>query len=283
MVRALQAKAAVLVEALPYIQRFQGETFVIKYGGHAMVDAEAARSFARDVVTLRSVGIKPVVVHGGGPQIGRMLGRLGVESTFKHGHRVTDDETMEAVRMVLVGQVNPDIVTLINNAGGRAVGLSGADARLLRGRRVTVGGEDVGRVGVIERVDQDELGLLTHGGFIPVVAPVAVDADGGPLNVNADIAAGAIAGHLGARKLLLMTDIEGVRDGDGAVLPTVDRADVARLLADGVIQGGMIPKIDAALTALDAGVHAVNIVDGRVRHALLLALFTDRGIGTEVV
>jgi acetylglutamate kinase len=281
--KALQQKAAVLIEALPYIQNFAGETFVVKYGGHAMTNPEARVSFARDVVLLRSIGIKVVVVHGGGPQIKAMLDRLGVVSEFKGGMRVTDDATMEVVRMVLVGQVNQDIVALLNSAGGRAVGLSGTDANLLQARRIQVDGEDVGRVGAIHKVDDDEVGLLTQGGFIPVIAPVAVDGDGGALNINADLAAGAIATHLNARKFILMTDVAGVADGTGEVLRTIDRSLARRLVADGVIAGGMIPKLRAGLDALDAGVRKVHVVDGRVRHALLLELFTDRGVGTEVV
>jgi len=283
MVKPLQEKAAVLIEALPYMQRFQGSTFVVKYGGHAMVDPEAARSFSRDVVLLCSIGVNVIVVHGGGPQIETTLRRLGVESRFEDGMRVTDDETMDVVRMVLVGRVNQDIVSLINHAGGRAVGLSGADGNLLRGRRLKTGGEDIGRVGLIERVDEGEVRLLTGGGFIPVIAPVAIDADGGPLNVNADIAAAAIAAHLRARKLLLLTDVDGVRDAEGARVASLSRARARALIADGTIGGGMIPKIDCALDALEAGVRKVHIIDGRLRHALLLEIFTDHGIGSEVV
>jgi acetylglutamate kinase len=283
MVKALQDKAAVLIEALPYIQRFRGAVFVVKYGGHAMTDPDAARSFARDVVLLQSIGVLPVVVHGGGPQIEQVLAKLGIKSTFRGGMRVTDDETMDVVRMVLVGQVNQEIVSLVNQAGGRAVGLSGTDANLLIGKKMLVKGEDVGRVGTIERVDQEQIRLLTSGGFIPVIAPVAVDAEGRPLNVNADLAASAVAAELRARKLLLMTDVEGVRGADKQVLATLTRDDVTRLIASGVAEGGMIPKLECALSALESGVGKVHIVDGRVRHALLLEIFTDRGIGTEVV
>jgi len=279
----LQAKAAVLIEALPYIRRFAGEVLVVKYGGHAMTDPNAAKSFARDVVLLRSVGINVIVVHGGGPQIQAALDRLGIESTRKMGHRVTDAATMEVVRMVLVGQVAQDIVTRINQAGGRAVGLSGADGNLLRGRKLLVDGHDIGRVGEVVEVDETELRLLTDGGFIPVITPIAVDAAGEPLNVNADLGASAVAGHLKARKLLLMTDIEGVRGADGQVIGTLDRADVPRLIDAGVIVGGMIPKLHCATEALAAGVEKVHIVDGRVKHAVLLELFTDDGLGTEVV
>lgn len=279
----LQAKAAVLIEALPYIQRFAGEVLVVKYGGHAMTDPEAAKSFARDVVLLRSVGIKVVVVHGGGPQIQAALDRLGIVSTRQSGHRVTDGPTMEVVRMVLVGQVAQDIVTRINQAGGRAIGLSGADGNLLRGRKLIVDGHDIGRVGEVVEVDDTELRLLTDGGFIPVVTPVAVDEDGEPLNVNADLGASAVAGHLGARKLLLMTDIDGVRGADGRVIGTLDRHDVPHLIDEGVISGGMIPKLHCACQALEGGVEKVHIIDGRVQHAVLLELFTDDGLGTEVV
>lgn len=278
-----QQKAAVLVEALPYIQRFQGSVFVIKYGGHAMVDPEAARQFARDVVLLASIGVRPVVVHGGGPQIKATLADLGIESEFKAGMRVTDARTMDVVRMVLVGKVNQDIVSMINQAGGRAVGLSGADGNMLIGEKTTVGGEDVGRVGVIKQVDDGELRLLTGGGFIPVIAPVAVDAQGEPLNINADLAAGAVAAHLKCRKLLMMTDVDGVRGADGQVINHLARTEVERLIADGTANGGMIPKLSACLTALDGGVRKVHIVDGRVRHALLLEIFTDGGVGTEIV
>ncbi len=283
MIEALQAKAAVLIEALPYIQRFAGERLVVKYGGHAMTDPEAAKSFARDVVLLHQIGIRVIVVHGGGPQIQSVLDRLGIKSDFKAGMRVTDDTTMQVVRMVLVGQVNQEVVSAINMAGGRAVGLSGADGGMLKARRVTVSGEDVGRVGVVEKIDDTEIRLLAGGGFIPVIAPVGVDEDGKPLNVNADLVASAIAIYTDARKLLLMTDVDGVWGPDGEVASTVDRVTARKWIDDGVIKGGMIPKIRCALDALDDGVAKVHIVDGRVRHALLLELFTDRGVGTELV
>jgi len=282
-VTAEQAKAGVLVEALPYIQRFAGATFVVKYGGHAMTDAAAADSFARDVVLLASIGVRVVIVHGGGPQIQELLGKLGIESTFRAGQRVTDDATMEVVRMVLVGQVNQDVVSVINRAGGRAVGLSGADARLLRGRKHLVRGEDVGRVGEVHTVDVAHLTMLAESGVVPVIAPVAVDEDDRPLNVNADLAAGAVAAQLKAAKLLLMTDVAGVKDETGATLASLSREKARDLIARKVADGGMIPKLECALSALDAGVGKVHIVDGRMRHALLLEIFTDRGIGTEVV
>ncbi|MEE2787151.1 MAG: acetylglutamate kinase [Myxococcota bacterium] len=283
MLKALQDKATVLVEALPYIQRFSGEILVVKYGGHAMTNADAAASFAQDVVLLNSIGIKVVVVHGGGPQIQAALDALGIESTFRHGYRVTNADTMRVVRQVLVGQVNQDIVARINLEGGRAIGLSGADAGLLTGRKVTVDGEEVGRVGIIERVDTRVLhGLLDHD-LIPVIAPVAVDTDGEALNVNADLAAGVVASQLMARKLLLMTDVAGVLDAQGAVMSQLARDAIPGLLEHGTLTGGMIPKMKCASDALSGGVRKVHIVDGRLRHAMLLELFTDRGVGTEVI
>lgn len=281
-IERLQQKAATLVEALPYIQRFAGEVFVVKYGGHAMIDPEARRSFARDVTLLRAVGVNVIVVHGGGPQIKAMLARVGIESEFKAGMRVTDEDTMQVARMVLVGQVNPDIVSLINQAGGRAVGLSGADGQLLRAQRLEVDGQDIGRVGEITRVDDQELRLLTKGGFIPVVAPVGVDPEGNPLNINADLAAAAIAQHTLARKLILMTDVPGVKGPDGKVAQAVDAPTVRDWIDQGVVAGGMIPKLNCALDALDSGVHKVHVLDGRLQHALLLELFTDQGVGTLV-
>ena len=283
VLEALQAKADVLIEALPYIRRFSGETLVVKYGGHAMTNLDAALSFATDVTLLSSIGIKVVVVHGGGPQIQAMLDQVGKESTFKNGYRVTDDETMRLVRMVLVGQVNQDIVARINHVGGQAVGLSGADGRLLLGRKVTVGGADVGRVGVIEEVKVDHINRLTNDHFIPVIAPVAVDDDGQALNVNADLAASAVASHLAARKLLLMTDVAGVKGTDGEVISSIDRADIPQMIETGVLTGGMLPKMKCAVDAVTNGVRKVHIVDGRLRHAMLLELFTDQGAGTEVI
>jgi acetylglutamate kinase len=288
----LVAKAAVLHEALPYIRRFQGRTFVVKYGGHAMENEELKESFARDVCLLRYVGIRVVVVHGGGPQINRMLERVGIVSTFTAGLRITDDRTMEMVEMVLGGGVNQEIVGLICRHGGRAVGLSGMDDRFLIGRRlepVAAKNEagapilvDLGRVGEVVHVETGVLDQLAASGFIPVVAPIAVDERGISLNVNADTAAGAIGGALRATKLLLMTDVEGVKTKDGEVLSTLDAPDAERLIDDGVITGGMIPKVRCALEAVKSGVEQVHVVDGRRRHALLLELFTDRGIGTEI-
>ena len=288
----LVAKAAVLHEALPYIRRFQGRTFVVKYGGHAMENEELKESFARDVCLLRYVGIRVVVVHGGGPQINRMLERVGINSTFSGGLRVTDDRTMEMVEMVLAGGVNQEIVGLICRHGGRAVGLSGMDDRFLLARRLErVPSKDehgapilvdLGRVGEVAHVETGVIDQLASSGFIPVIAPIAVDGDGISLNVNADTAAGAIGGALRATKMLLMTDVDGVKTKDGEVLSSLDAPEAERLIQEGVITGGMIPKVRCALDAVQSGVEQVHVIDGRRRHALLLEIFTDRGIGTEI-
>lgn len=287
--RELIDKAHVLHEALPYIQRFQGATFVVKYGGHAMVDERLKSSFARDVALLRYVGIHPVVVHGGGPQIDQMLAKMGVVSERADGLRVTDERTMEVVEMVLAGTVNQEIVSLVCGHGGRAVGLSGKDDLFLKARRVesmkTQSGKvvDPGRVGQIERVDTDIVRQLVKGGFIPVIAPIAVDDAGCSLNVNADFVASHVAAALGAEKLVLLTDIEGVRGGGGELLSTLDAAAASRLIEEGAIKGGMIPKVRCALEALEGGVRKVHVVDGRLEHAILLEIFTDKGVGTEMV
>ncbi len=281
--KSIQDKAATLVEALPYLQRFSGEILVVKYGGHAMTNVESAQSFARDLVLLQSIGLKVIVVHGGGPQIQEMLTQLNIESRFFKGYRVTDAQTMRVVRMVLTGEVNQGIVSRINRHKGQSIGLSGSDAGLLKGRKVTVDGEDVGHVGVIESVNTDHLNYLLDGNLIPVIAPVAMAEDGSPLNVNADLAAGSIASQMGARKLLLMTDVDGVRDGNGDVISTLPRDRVESLIDDEVLTGGMLPKLKCACDALAQGVRKVHIVDGRVKHAILLELFTNQGIGTEVV
>jgi acetylglutamate kinase len=287
--KALIDKAAVLHEALPYIRRFHGEVFVIKYGGHAMVDPDLRDSFARDVVLMKYVGLNPVVVHGGGPQIDSMLQAFGVSSERVEGLRVTDEATMEIVEMVLGGKVNQEIVTLICTHGGRAVGLTGKDDGFMRADRVTEmrtrSGRlvDPGRVGRVRHVNPDVVRRLIDAGFIPVIAPVAVDADGRSLNVNADTVAGKVAEGLVARKLVLMTDTEGVRGADGEVASSLDAPEIARLEEAGVIEGGMIPKVRCALDAMAAGVRKAHIIDGRTQHAVLLELFTDRGIGTEIV
>jgi len=288
----LVGKAAVLHEALPYIRRFQGRTFVVKYGGHAMVDEELKESFARDVCLLRYVGIRVVVVHGGGPQINRMLERVGLPATFSGGLRVTDDATMEMVEMVLGGGVNQEIVGLICKHGGRAIGLSGRDDRFIAAKRLErVPGKDeqgspvlvdLGRVGDVVHVETGVLDQLTASGFIPVVAPIGVDPDGLSLNVNADTVAGAVGGALRATKLILMTDVEGVKTAKGDLLSSLDAPQAEQLIGEGVITGGMIPKVRCALDAVNAGVEQVHVIDGRRRHALLLELFTDRGVGTEI-
>ncbi len=288
----LVAKAAVLHEALPYIQRFQQQILVVKYGGHAMVDDELKASFARDVCLLRFVGIRVVVVHGGGPQIDTMLKRVGIKPVFSGGLRVTDEDTMDVVEMVLGGLVNKEIVALICKHGGRAVGLSGKDDRFLRARRAapvsnkTADGVeslvDLGRVGEIESVNPVLISDLMANGFIPVVAPIAVDRDGHALNVNADTAAGSIASAIKAAKLVLMTDVEGVKDNQGTLLSSLPAQTAEKLIEEGVINGGMVPKVRCALEAVNEGVKKVHIIDGRRRHALLLELFTDRGVGTEI-
>jgi acetylglutamate kinase len=284
----LIAKAATLLEALPYIRRFHGRTVVIKYGGHAMVDPELQQSFARDVVMMRYVGIEVVVVHGGGPQIDKELSVLGVVSERIDGLRVTDERTMEVVEMVLGGRVNHGIVALINRHGGRAVGLNGHDDRCVRAEKVremrTKAGRlvDPGRVGAVKEVRPQVIRALLAQGVIPVLAPVAVDDEGRSLNVNADTVAGAVARALDAEKLVLMTDIEGVKDGSGQLIPSLSASDIEALKQSGVIAGGMIPKVDCALDALRAGTSKVHIIDGRLQHAVLLEVFTDKGVGTEI-
>lgn len=288
----LLAKAETLVEALPYLQRYAGETFVIKYGGHAMGDAEAQRDFAEDVVLLKAVGINPVVVHGGGPQIGAMLKQLGIESTFVGGLRVTDAATAEVAEMVLAGKINKEIVSWIAALGGRAVGISGKDANLVLAEKVkrtepdpNSGIErhvDLGFVGEPVAVDPTILQNLTNDNFIPIVAPVALGADGATYNINADTMAGAIAGALGAKRFFLLTDVAGVLGKDGGLLTDLDRAAIDALKADATITGGMIPKVETCVAAVDAGVEAAVILDGRVPHAMLLEIFTARGAGTLI-
>jgi acetylglutamate kinase len=287
--RELIDKANVLHEALPYIRRFHGTTFVIKYGGHAMVEPHLRDGFARDIALMKYVGLNPVVVHGGGPQIDATLASMGVVSERIDGLRVTDDKTMDVVEMVLGGSVNQEIVSLICNHGGRAVGLSGKDDAFLQANKVaqmkTKKGAmvDPGRVGEIHEVRTGILEQLMKGGFVPVIAPVAVDAEGRSLNVNADFVASKVAAALKAEKLVLMTDIEGVRGEGGAIISSLDRAGVQRLVDEGVIAGGMIPKVRCALEALEGGVKKVHVIDGRMEHAALLEIFTDQGIGTEIV
>jgi acetylglutamate kinase len=281
-------KAAVLQEALPYIRRFHGRTFVIKYGGSAMIDAELQASFVRDVVLLKYVGIHVVVVHGGGPQIDAMLRDLGITPMKVEGLRVTDDRTMEVVEMVLGGRINKSIVSLLGRQGGRAVGLSGIDDGLLLAQKLPPvltksGAVDTGRVGDIIEVRPAVVSALIDAGFTPVIAPLAVDSEGRSLNVNADTAAGEIAAALKAEKFMLMTDTAGVCDRDGKLIQSLSASDIAKLREDETITGGMIPKVECALNALSGGVGKVHVIDGRVRHAILLEIFTDRGIGTEIV
>lgn len=267
-------KAAVLVEALPYIRRFFGKIIVIKYGGHAMSDAELRASFAVDVVLLKFVGVQPVIVHGGGPQIAETLERLGKQSMFVDGLRVTDDETMDVVEMVLGGKVNREIVELVQQAGGRAVGLTGSDGGMLRARQRD---PSLGRVGEVISVDPDSIRAVTQAGFIPVIAPVGADENGVTYNVNADEAAGAIAAALRAEKLMLLTDVEGVLDGAGQLIPHITLDEVGKLISEATIQGGMIPKVECCVDALRGGVARTHIVDGRIRHSILLEMFTDEG------
>ncbi|MDD3516808.1 MAG: acetylglutamate kinase [Chromatiales bacterium] len=284
--------ARVLIEALPYIQRFSGKTLVIKYGGNAMVDEHLKQGFARDIVLLKQVGINPVVVHGGGPQIGQLLARLGIETRFVDGLRVTDRETMDVVQMVLGGLVNKEIVNLINGFGGRAVGLTGKDGGLIRARRLTRTRQtpemnvpeiiDLGHVGEVAAIDPAVVNMLDSGDFIPVIAPIGVGDDGAAYNINADTVAGKLASVLGAEKLILLTNTTGVLDKAGGLLTGLSVGDVDGLIADGTIHGGMLPKIGCALDALRSGVKSAHIIDGRVEHAVLLELLTDRGIGTLI-
>jgi acetylglutamate kinase len=281
-------KAKVLHEALPYIRRFHGRTFVIKYGGSAMVEAGLQESFVRDVVLMKYVGINPIVVHGGGPQIDEMLRSLGIQPKKVEGLRVTDDRTMEVVEMVLGGRINKQIVSMIGRHGGRAVGLSGIDDGLLLAEKIAPvqtksGPVDTGRVGEVREVRPAVLSALINAGFIPVIAPLATDRDGNSLNVNADTAAGEIAAALKAEKFVLMTDTAGVCDRDGKLINSLTQADITRLRESGVISGGMIPKVECALSALAGGVGKVHVIDGRRKHAILLEIFTDSGVGTEIL
>lgn len=284
--------ATVLAEALPYIQRYQGKTLVIKYGGNAMVDETLKNSFARDVVLLKALGINPVVVHGGGPQISELLKKIGKESKFIDGMRVTDTETMDVVEMVLGGQVNKEIVSLINRQGGKAVGLSGKDGGLIRARKLLVENNDpllkrpeiidYGHVGTVDTIDPSIVKLLDSGSFIPVVAPVGVGKDGQTYNINADLVAGKLAITLGADKLFLLTNTPGVIDAEGELIADLDSARITALIKDGVIAGGMLPKVDCALDAVTGGVNSALIIDGRINHALMLEVFTDAGVGTQI-
>ena len=282
----------ILIESLPYLRQFHGETVVIKYGGHAMKDEALKASFARSVALLKLVGIHPVVVHGGGPQIGTMLEKLEIRSEFREGLRVTDDATMNVVEMVLVGSVNKDIVNQINQAGARAVGLSGKDGMLLRAEKkaMVVNREnlppeiiDLGNVGRVTRVETTLLHSLMQDGFVPVIAPVGVDGAGHTYNINADSVAGAVAGALRARRLILLTDVAGVLDREGRLIRSIRVRDAAGLFEDGTVSGGMIPKLNCCIEAIEQGVEKVMIVDGRVENSVLLELLTEQGVGTEIV
>ena len=282
-------KGQILGEALPYIRRFHGKTIVVKYGGNAMTDPKLQASFARDVVLLKLVGINPVVVHGGGPQIEQLLARLGKKGVFVQGMRVTDDETMDVVEMVLGGQVNKDVVTWINQAGGKAVGLTGQDGAFIRARKMMLSSAeqpnemlDIGQVGEIESIDPLVINVLEQGGFIPVVAPIGVGANGESYNINADLVAGKVANVLKAEKLIVLTNTPGVLDKSGKLLTGLTPKEVDALFADGTIHGGMLPKINSALDAARSGVKSVHIIDGRVEHALLLEILTDEGVGTLI-
>jgi len=282
--QTLVEKAKVLTEALPYMRRFLGRTIVIKYGGHAMTEAALRSSFAVDVVLLKFIGLRPVIVHGGGPQIGETLQRLGKASTFVDGLRVTDDDTMEVVEMVLGGKINREIVEMIQQGGGRGVGLTGSDGGLLRVRRKQIEGRDLGRVGEVTHVDARVLTAVSDAGFIPVVAPIGVDSLGVTHNVNADEAAGAIARALDAEKLMLLTDVAGVKDGRGELLSQLTVEEAHKYIAEGVINAGMIPKVECCISALEGGVTRTHIVDGRVLHAIPPEIFTDdSGVGTLIV
>ncbi len=281
--------ADVLNEALPYIQRFSGKTVVIKYGGNAMTEERLKYSFARNIVLMKHIGINPVIVHGGGPQIGALLTQLGVESQFINGMRVTDEKTMQVVEMVLGAQVNKSIVSLINQQGGHAVGLTGKDAGLIKARPLemtdtnTTNRINLGQVGEVKTVDAAILNTLYRDGFIPVIAPIGVGADGSSYNINADLVASKIAAVLKAEKLLLLTNTTGILDKAGDLLTGLSPQQVAKLIADGTIQGGMLPKVQCALDAVNEGVNSVQIIDGRVENAVLLELFTASGVGTQIL
>jgi acetylglutamate kinase len=284
--------AAVLTEALPYIQRFHGKTIVVKYGGNAMIDEDLKNSFARDIVLMKLVGMNPIVVHGGGPQIGSLLEKLGIQSHFVNGMRVTDTETMDVVEMVLGGLVNKQIVSLLNKNGGKAIGITGKDGDFIHCRKLTISRQtpemqapeiiDIGQVGEVISVNPAVINMMLSSDFIPVIAPIGTDANGGTYNINADIVAGKVAALLNAEKLILLTNITGVKNNDGNVVPTLTLDAVNNMIADGTIHGGMLPKIACALDAMSAGVNSVQIIDGRVPHATLLEIFTDKGIGTQI-
>jgi len=285
--------AHVLIESLPYIQKFKGKTVIIKYGGNAMIDENLKACFARDIVLMKLVGINPVVIHGGGPQIGNLLERLNIQTEFINGMRVTDSETMDVAEMVLGGQVNKDIVNLINMAGGKAVGLTGKDGDFIRARKIemtrinaeTQASEiiDIGHVGEVSSIDPEIVDMLSKSDFIPVIAPIGVGEDGRSYNINADLVAGKVAEVLNAEKLILLTNIPGILNKQSELLTGLTLKDIDALIADGTISGGMIPKTRCGTDALKGGVKNVHIIDGRVEHAVLLELFTDQGVGTLLI
>ena len=291
-IKSAEQRIQTLIEALPYIQRFKGKTIVIKYGGNAMVDEALKRGFTRDIVLMKLVGMNPVIVHGGGPQIGELLERVGKESKFIEGMRVTDRETMDIVEMVLGGLINKEIVSLINQQGGRAVGLSGKDGSLIRAKKLMVNKGsttelpseiiDIGHVGEVTGIDPELVALLDSRDFIPVIAPIGVGEDGQTYNINADTVAGKLAITLQAEKLILLTNTAGVLDKKNKVLTGLTSREVDALIADGVIQGGMLPKVNCALDAVKSGVKSAHIIDGRMVHAVLLEIFTDAGVGTLI-
>lgn len=291
-------RARILIEALPYIRKFHSQTMVIKYGGHAMVEDGLKKGFAQDIVLMKYVGLNPVIVHGGGPQIGKVLSKLSIKSNFVSGHRVTDQQTMDVVEMVLAGKVNKEIVTTINQHGGQAVGLSGKDGQLITAKKLKIitkpdgtdsqPGEppeiiDIGLVGEVVSVNSRIIESLIDNQFIPVIAPVGVGKDNETYNINADLVAGHVSSSLKAKKLMLLTDVEGVLDGDGKLISSIKAGDAEKMIANGTITEGMIPKLQCSLEALNGGVEKVHIIDGRREHALLLEIFTDERVGTEIV
>jgi acetylglutamate kinase len=290
--KKLIEKANILIESLPYIRNFYGKTFVIKYGGAAQIDEKLKNSFAQDVALLNFIGIKPVIVHGGGPKISETMKTMGKEPTFIQGQRVTDKETMDIVEMVLGGLINKEIVALINNHGGKAVGLSGKDSSFIKAKKKLIkkaaetGEEeviDIGLVGEVESVSPDILDSLQNSGFIPVISPIGVGSKGEAFNINADYVASAIASALKAEKLMLLTDVPGIKDKNENIISSIHKKDIKRLIDDGTISGGMLPKVQACTRSIDAGVKKTHIVDGRVLHCLLLEIFTNEGIGTEII
>lgn len=291
MMNKLLEKANILIESLPYIRNFYGKTFVIKYGGAAQVDDALKKCFAQDVVLFNFIGIRTVIVHGGGPKISETMKRMGKEPTFVQGQRVTDRETMDIVEMVLGGLINKEIVSLINGHGGRAVGLSGKDAGLIRARKKLLkkGPKkdeeliDIGLVGEVQEINPDILNALEKDGFIPVISPIGVRKTGEALNINADYVASAIASALKAEKLVLLTDVPGIKDGEGNVMSTLNKLEIMELINEGIVSGGMLPKVQACTNAINSGVKKTHIIDGRVPHSLLLEIFTSEGIGTEII